>query len=68
MRIKMAKPLFFVKDHLLANVEPFKSHAATKAGAGWLKIVDSTGKTVFLSKNIQCKFFVEVEGERENAE
>jgi hypothetical protein len=57
----MAKPLFFVKEHLLANVDPFKIHAATKAGAGWLKIVDSTGKTVFLSKSIQREYFVEVE-------
>lgn len=61
MRIRMAKPLFFVKDHLLANVDPFKIHAATKAGSGWLKIVDSTGKTVFLSKSIQRKFFLECE-------
>ena len=57
MRVKMRKPLFFVKDHLLANVDPFKSHAATNAGRGWLKIVDSTGKTVFLSKSIQRKYF-----------
>ena len=57
MRVKMSKPLFFVKDHLLANVDPFKSHAATKAGSGWLKIVDSTGKAVFLSNSIQRKYF-----------
>lgn len=57
MRVKMRKPLFFVKDHLLANVDPFKSHAATKSGSGWLKIVDSTGKKVFLSKSMQRKYF-----------
>lgn len=60
MRIKMVKPTYFVKDHLLANVDPFKSHAATNGGAGWLKIIDSTGKTVFLSKTVQRKYFVEV--------
>lgn len=57
MKVKMRKPYFFVKDHLLANVDPFKSHAANKAGSGWLKIVDSTGKTVFLSKTMQAKYF-----------
>lgn len=57
MRVKMSKPLFFTQGHLLANVDPFKSHAATNGGAGWLKIVDSTGKTVFLSKTMQRKYF-----------
>ena len=61
MKIRMAKPLFFVKEHLLASVDPFKDHAATKAGSGWLKIVDSTGKTVFLSKSTQKKYFVVLE-------
>ena len=60
MLIKMAKPLYFVKEHLLANVDPFKIHAANNAGSGWLKIVDKYGKTVFLSKTIQRDYFVEV--------
>jgi hypothetical protein len=61
MKIRMAKPLFFVKEHLLANVDPFKDHAAYDAGAGWLKMVDGVGKCIFLSKTIQKKYFIMVE-------
>lgn len=57
MRVKMSKPYFFIRSHLLADVDPFKSHAATNGGSGWLKIIDSTGKTVFLSKTMQRKYF-----------
>lgn len=57
MKIRMAKPLFFIRGHLLENVDPYKEHAAHPAGAGYLKIIDSTGKTVFLSKTMQKRYF-----------
>lgn len=61
MKIKMAKPLYFIRGHLLENVDPYQIHEAKPSGSGWLKIVDSSGKTVFLSKTMQKKYFEVVE-------
>lgn len=61
IRVRLAKPRVYIRGHLLENISYQKSYLATKGHAGWLKIVDDTGKTIHLSKTIQREHFLEVD-------
>lgn len=59
-RIKLAKPRIYVRGHLLENIAYNKVYSASNGHAGWLKVVDDSGKTIHLSKTMQREHFVEV--------
>lgn len=63
-KIKLAKPRIYIRGHLLENVSYQKSYLAMPGHAGWLKIVDDTGKTIHLSKTIQKEHFTDALGEK----
>ncbi|MCY1418940.1 hypothetical protein D9M71_345140 [compost metagenome] len=57
-RIRLVKPRICIRGHLLEHVSYDRDYACTPTGSGWLKIVDDTGKTIFLSNTMQKDHFV----------